>query len=989
MTLDNKGETTVRSGSSRSQDHWFVEYEETLQCIQALVEPENDTLPVESERTLVGALHETDSHVLADETAKTSPLDGTVDSYSTEQRHRRHESPKTRALERLQTIFNKYLECPTLLDPVLEELIQRLCALVQQASPCDSIISSIHVQTASNIPPHDSSPTNNTNNNDHDDHHHHPLPDHVLRHVQYPLSALYTLSKVRGRKIVSRFLPHNVDDFDTVWKWLQIMIVVQQRQHQQALSSQSLDTTEDHPPLWESLYMLWNWMGGLSLVPFDFHVIANDSQQIVKLIKSHAQTAMNEAGPVREAAAHCWALWLCRPDLEAIEIPDFVQWTKDTIITVYCTKRSNRLLFPLLGVLQTITTVLKKSTMPREKLVPLLLPLWTCLLELSDVVGDSNLLLRKLLVKWWTRMSCAFLPPRLAPWRYRRGKRSLLDNVQKTDRSVTTDTSDYKKDPTDDSEMDENALGDLFLVPDEVEDGMGRLIEALAHSSTLVRWSAAKGVGRITERLPAICAEDVLDSLLEYFEDVEKDNHWHGACLALAELARRGLLLPNRLSHVVPQVVAAVLYDVQRGHKSVGANVRDAACYTYWAFARAYSPSVMKPYMRQLSEAIILTSLFDREVNCRRAASAAFQEAVGRQGATNFPHGIDILTAADYFSLGNRRDAYTSIARHVASFEEYRVAIFDHLYRKQLAHWDPDIRELTSLSLRTLTDLDPSFVRNSVLPYLMSKSLDPRNLNLRHGSVLGVAEIVFALSECDQLIGFLSKESMAELIGLVPSIEKKRLYRGRGGEIMRSAVCRLIECTAISRVHLETRDQVRLLDTVDSCIPHPSEAIQRSACSALEKLMASYFPVSSKGPTDRLQKRVVDKFVHIVNTSDNPGATRGYTLALGHLPAKLLAPNSAVLCSVILCLQKASHYDALVGGESDAETRRNAVSSLERVASTISAGVRCVSEFPVVSLESKSFHLILDTFLLALEDYKSDRRGDVGSWSRMAAMVSH
>lgn len=40
------------------------------------------------------------------------------------------------------------------------------------------------------------------------------------------------------------------------------------------------------------------------------------------------------------------------------------------------------------------------------------------------------------------------------------------------------------------------------------------------------------------------------------------------------------------------------------------------------------------------------------QVNCRRASSAAFQEAVGRQGA--FPHGIHIICAADYYGIASR-----------------------------------------------------------------------------------------------------------------------------------------------------------------------------------------------------------------------------------------------------------------------------------------------------------------------------------------------
>lgn len=43
------------------------------------------------------------------------------------------------------------------------------------------------------------------------------------------------------------------------------------------------------------------------------------------------------------------------------------------------------------------------------------------------------------------------------------------------------------------------------------------------------------------------------------------DTAWHGGCLALAELARRGLLLPARLPEVAPLVERALEYDVRRG----------------------------------------------------------------------------------------------------------------------------------------------------------------------------------------------------------------------------------------------------------------------------------------------------------------------------------------------------------------------------------------------------------------------------------------
>ncbi len=74
-----------------------------------------------------------------------------------------------------------------------------------------------------------------------------------------------------------------------------------------------------------------------------------------------------------------------------------------------------------------------------------------------------------------------------------------------------------------------------------------------------------------------------------------------------------------------------------------------------------------------------------QQVNCRRAAAAAFQEGVGRQG--DFLHGIDIVNAADYFSLGTRSNAYRSVAVFIAQYEEYRLPLIQDLLTTKICHW--------------------------------------------------------------------------------------------------------------------------------------------------------------------------------------------------------------------------------------------------------------------------------------------------------------
>ena len=78
-----------------------------------------------------------------------------------------------------------------------------------------------------------------------------------------------------------------------------------------------------------------------------------------------------------------------------------------------------------------------------------------------------------------------------------------------------------------------------------------------------MRYSAAKGVARISERLPTDFADQVLEMVMGLFSihslgaarlydlPAMAEGTWHGACLASAEMARRGLIPTNKLPELI------------------------------------------------------------------------------------------------------------------------------------------------------------------------------------------------------------------------------------------------------------------------------------------------------------------------------------------------------------------------------------------------------------------------------------------------------
>lgn len=185
--------------------------------------------------------------------------------------------------------------------------------------------------------------------------------------------------------------------------------------------------------------------------------------------------------------------------------------------------------------------------------------------------------------------------------------------------------------------------------------------------------------------------------------------------------------------------------------------------------------------------------------------------------------------------------------------------------------------------------------------------------------------------------------------------------------------------------------QVALLDALGENLKQPHENVQRAAASALRQLLHFYFAAPIGSPAfQKLQKMTVLKFVAGLQDAENVAWTRGYSLALGVLPFHVVANPAEVLDNVLATLSRTVSTDYLVAGEPDADTRRNAVYAVSEVGERFAlhvfkqGGVFSGAEDNCWMRRSGQCMGIL---LSACDDYTVDKRGDTGSWSRIAAML--
>ncbi|KAJ0178796.1 hypothetical protein K1T71_005571 [Dendrolimus kikuchii] len=777
-----------------------------------------------------------------------------------------------------------------------------------------------------------------------------------LKHATF--NYMYQIIRVRGYKIVVRHLPHEVTDLLTVLTFLEIQ-----------------DPKDKET--WRSRFVLLLWLSIVVIIPFHMSRLdgfapgqpgheAGTSKKltVMERIYNICKTYALSKDSCAEASAYLASKFLIRSDVKELYMGAFFDWACD----LHSNLREEETIH--YGVLAAVAAVLKHGK--RDDLLPFAPKLLEWVTE-QNYQQHKAMLVRKYGVKIVQRIGLTFLRPRIATWRYTRGSRSLA--VTLGGAAAAGDTEVVITSPPDDDDQD---------IPQEVEDVVELLLCSLRDDDTVVRWSAAKGVGRIGARLPAIAAADVCECVLSLFAENERETAWHGGCMALAELARRGLLSPRQVGAGVRGVVLALRRDEPRaacGSGGGGRAARDSACHAAWAFARAYDAAALAPHADTLANALIATACFDREINCRRAASAAYQENVGRHGM--FPHGIDVLTTADFQSVGPRNNAYLVIAPQVASYPEYTQPLIDHLVDLKVEHWDCAIRELAAKALNKLTDKLPEYVATTVLSKLVEKT-ESIDLNVRHGAILAIGEAFYALSQTKLADGnnadtLISPEVSLAVRELVGGLRSRQQFRGLGGELMRQACCQCIASLSLAAAPYHSHDTIdEWLNLIEECLSHEVQVIREKAIYALPLVFQQYLKDDSLkyGNLTVKEKRneLIEKYCEQLRSTSVNGLLfrMGYARAVGSLPKFVLAEHlSLVIRSLIECTKVTE------ASQKWAESRRDAVIGLTEVCQTQG----------IINGVEKYVGEIVEALLDCLSEYTIDMRGDIGAWVREASMT--
>jgi len=223
-------------------------------------------------------------------------------------------------------------------------------------------------------------------------------------------------------------------------------------------------------------------------------------------------------------------------------------------------------------------------------------------------------------------------------------------------------------------------------------------------------------------------------------------------------------------------------------------------------------------------------------------------------------------------------------------------------------------------------------------------------------------------------ISLVSDEILLNIKSIIFEMEEKKLFKGKGGDIMRVSVNHFIQCCSFAQIEFSIEDMVKFQKIIEENSRHSNVEIQKSTCSAFKQLCSTYYTNIDELEGDK--KFVIERVKKLVERSSlDPviDTTRGYNMLMGSLSKPIISKIQEKLLKTLIgnMIPQGKPND-------DAESRQYAVRSIIDVFKTLT-----LEAVDPVIIQSAIEHMFK-----AIQDYAIDKRGDVGSWVREEAMRS-
>ena len=400
---------------------------------------------------------------------------------------------------------------------------------------------------------------------------------------------------------------------------------------------------------WQTRYILLLWLSLIISIPFALDKFGSDVQ---KQLEGIVQRWLSSPGKEREATSTLAAKLYARKDVGEEKLLAFLGWAEEQLSSPAPAGSDGApdRIFLATGILQFLCALVNSSTRQSFSKTVLAKLYAMCALydpTLASVEVARSPLLRRLVSKYQGRLAGAYLPPAIpAGRRQTQARRGILgQGILGAGEAIAEQDSEVPEEV-------EVITGDLLgMLSDKVSTVTSRgftdyLLTLQMRQDSRVRWTASKALARTSACLPVAFIDEIVSAILALFtenvvrlsapnEDLSlvSASTWHGAALCLASFLRDTLLTPDQARECLPWVLRGLTFSQRKGAQKIGASVRDASCYFVWCAARASSRQVgllTDADVRMIAQKLVIVACTDEEVSVRRAASAAYQECVGR-----------------------------------------------------------------------------------------------------------------------------------------------------------------------------------------------------------------------------------------------------------------------------------------------------------------------------------------------------------------------